>query len=117
MACFEHGTIVELKTRRKHHAARHARARSLRVTRGTVWITQEDDPNDVVLRAGDTWVVERDGLTIIEAQDDVDLLRRGPARRGADFGAPGALPSAWARMRDALAGFFATPTRSPAPYV
>jgi hypothetical protein len=46
-----------------------ARGTTLRVTKGALWITQERDRRDVVLRTGDVWTVERQGLTIIEAQD------------------------------------------------
>ena len=49
----------------------------LRVTRGTLWITQENDPRDLVLRTGDTWVVERNGLTIVEAQADTTVCIGG----------------------------------------
>jgi hypothetical protein len=115
MACFQHGTIVELAAR-DVVTLPDLRSATLRVTRGTLWITQEDDPQDVVLRAGDNWVVERNGLTVVEAQDDAIFcvvgrqldrpvtLRRGAAR------------SAWARMRDAVAAFLATPRRGPVPY-
>ncbi len=116
MACFEHGTIVELATRRKRHAARHA-GHDVRVTRGTVWITQEDDPQDIVLRAGDTWVVERDGLTIVEAQDDSIFCVVGRRVERCFAGAQAALPSVWTRHARRPRGFFATPTRSPVPYV
>ena len=76
MACFETGTVVSL-------AAREAitlpdiRGATLRVTRGTVWLTQEGDRNDVVLRPGDNWVVERDGDTVVEAQDGVTFCVMG----------------------------------------
>ena len=50
-----------------------ARGTTLRVTRGKLWITQERDRNDVVLRAGDVWTVERQGLTVIEAQDQATV--------------------------------------------
>lgn len=118
MACFEHGKIVELDTR-ETLSLPDVRGATLRVTRGTVWITQQDDTQDIVLRAGDTWTVEHDGLTLLEAQSDVtlcvigsrieDLLavrERGVARQS---------PVAWAR--DALASFFSTPRRNAAPYV
>lgn len=41
---------------------------TLSVTRGTLWLTLEDDTRDVVLSAGDTFVVDRDGLTLMQAQ-------------------------------------------------
>ncbi|MFO1313766.1 MAG: DUF2917 domain-containing protein [Burkholderiales bacterium] len=52
---------------------------ALAVTRGTLWITQEDDTRDVVLGPGDLWMVERDGLTIIEAQNDASFRAVGSA--------------------------------------
>jgi len=86
------------------------------VTRGTLWITQEDDPQDVVLRAGDNWVVERNGLTVVEAQDDAIFcvvgrhLETPIATRGVSARSP------WTRMRNAAAAFLATPLRGAVPY-
>ncbi|HXU51149.1 MAG TPA: DUF2917 domain-containing protein [Casimicrobiaceae bacterium] len=61
-----------------------ARGTTLRVSRGTVWITQEKELRDVVLGAGDTWMVERNGLTLVEAHaaTALDIVGRGaePAR-------------------------------------
>ena len=45
-----------------------ARGTTLRITRGTVWITLEDDTRDVVLTAGDVFTIDRGGLTLVEAQ-------------------------------------------------
>jgi hypothetical protein len=52
---------------------------ALAVTSGTLWITQEHDTSDVVLGPGDVWMVERDGLTIIEAQNDASFRALGRA--------------------------------------
>jgi len=82
-----------------------ARGTTLRVTRGTLWITLEDDVRDVVLAAGDTFTIDRGGLTLVEAQEKAtvcvlarhvsELRRRGErpglaARIGAWFGSIGA---------------------------
>ena len=56
---------------------RDAKGALLRVTRGIVWITQESDPEDTVLRAGDNWVLERDGLTVIQAHVDATFCLEG----------------------------------------
>ena len=72
MACFEAGTIIELDAR-EAVTLNDVRGSTLRVTRGTLWLTQENDSNDVILRTGDNWVVERQGATVLEAQDDVVL--------------------------------------------
>jgi hypothetical protein len=45
-----------------------ARGTTLRVTRGTLWITLENDTRDIVLAAGDSYMIDRGGLTLVEAQ-------------------------------------------------
>src|SRR5438876_12455424 len=45
-----------------------ARGTTLRVTRGVLWVTLEDDTRDVVLTAGDAFTIDRGGLTLVEAQ-------------------------------------------------
>ena len=55
-----------------------ARGTTLRVTRGTLWVTQDQDVNDIVLTAGDVWTVERPGLTLAEAQDRAHVCLVGP---------------------------------------
>ena len=57
-----HGDLVDLPD---------ARGTTVRVTRGTVWLTQEHDTQDIVLRTGDVWTIERQGLTLVEAQGNV----------------------------------------------
>ena len=45
-----------------------ARGTTLRVTRGTLWLTLEHDTRDIVLAAGDSFTIDRGGLTLVEAQ-------------------------------------------------
>jgi len=45
-----------------------ARGTTLRVTRGAVWLTQERDVRDVILGAGDVFTIDREGVTVVEAQ-------------------------------------------------
>ena len=68
------GDLVELND---------ARGTTLRVTKGALWITQEHDKDDVVLRAGDVWTVERQGLTLMEAQGTTLLCVVGAAAASA----------------------------------
>jgi len=42
-----------------------------------LWITEENDTHDIVLGPGDVWMVESDGLTIIEAQNDASFRALG----------------------------------------
>ena len=61
-----------------------ARGTTLRVTRGALWVTQDQDRRDIVLGAGDTWTVERHGLTVAEARGDaaVVVIGNGLAEAG-----------------------------------
>jgi hypothetical protein len=54
-----------------------ARGVTLRVTRGVVWITLENDTRDVVLTAGDVFTIDRGGLTLIEAQEKTSVCVMG----------------------------------------
>jgi hypothetical protein len=56
-----------------------ARGTTLRVTRGTLWITLEHDTRDVVLEAGDAFTIDRGGLTIVEAQNSAAVCVMGRA--------------------------------------
>ena len=35
--------------------------------RGVLWITQSDDTDDIIVRGGETFVLDRDGLALISA--------------------------------------------------
>jgi hypothetical protein len=115
MACFQHGTVVELAAR-DIVTLPDVRSATLRVTRGTLWITQEGDPQDVVLRAGDNWAVERNGLTVVEAQDDAIFCVMGRRLETLVATRSGSAPSQWTRVRNALAAFLAMPARGAVPY-
>lgn len=41
---------------------------------GRLWMTQQDDPRDLVLEAGDEAVIERDGLTVLQALADARFV-------------------------------------------
>ncbi len=119
MACFKHGSTIDLPAR-ESLALPDIKGTTLRVTRGRVWITQENDPRDLVLRTGDTWVIERNGLTILEAQENTTICAPGrefetavsmrPAPRAASR-------TPWRRLRALAAAFFNLPTHNAVPYV
>jgi hypothetical protein len=46
-----------------------AQGTTLRVARGTLWITLERDTRDIVVADGDSFTIDRPGRTIVEAQD------------------------------------------------
>ena len=78
-----------------------ARGTTVRVGRGQLWITQYGDPVDHVLEAGDTWAIERNGRTVVQAQRDslVHLTGPGAWRPFASIARNGTLLSiaAWLR--------------------
>jgi len=80
MLCNGYDDVVELESGELAEL-RDVRGATLRVTRGTLWVTQDRDVRDVVLRAGDVWTVERDGLTLAEAQGDATFCVLGGAAR------------------------------------
>ena len=45
----------------------------LRVAAGTVWLTQQDDSRDVVLRAGESFVIDHPGRTVVQALNPAEL--------------------------------------------
>lgn len=46
-----------------------AQGTTLRVARGTLWITLERDTRDIVISGGESFTIDRPGRTIVEAQD------------------------------------------------
>lgn len=63
------GQIVELDD---------ARGTQLRPTRGMLWVTMERDPRDIVLEAGDAFTVDRNGVTLVEAQGRTTVCVQAP---------------------------------------
>jgi len=43
------------------------------VQRGKVWLTQEHDTRDVLLRTGESFTLDRDGTAIVEALADAEV--------------------------------------------
>ena len=113
MACFETGTVVRLGTREAITLA-DVRGATLRVTRGTLWVTQEKHPQDIVLRVGDSWAVERNGDTVVEAQGSATfcIVARhdaAPIRRDVRTGTA-------SRLLAAAAAWLHAARRQSAPY-
>ena len=82
-----------------------ARGTTVRVGRGQVWITQYGDLVDHVLDAGDSWAIERNGRTILQAQHATIVDLTGPGAAAAivpvaDAPAPQQLSDWLARAAD-----------------
>ncbi len=80
----------------------HARDSRLTALRGHAWITVDNDPRDIVLAPGESFVVDSNaGVLVVPLRGDqvLELAIDGPAGRPA----PGrATTTPWARLRAAL---------------
>ncbi|HEU5478563.1 MAG TPA: DUF2917 domain-containing protein [Candidatus Tumulicola sp.] len=113
MRCFESGTVVSLAPR-EVVTLPDARGAVMRVMQGTLWVTQHGSAQDVVLRGGDNWVVERNGATVVEAQNDAVFCVAG--KPGAEFQRAVAGPRSRARVGTALKRWLHATRRAPVPY-
>ena len=50
----------------------------IHVWRGSLWITQERDLRDIVLEAGDSFRLDRNGVALVKAWDDTVLALASP---------------------------------------
>ena len=112
MACYESGTVISLWNR-EAISLPDVRGATLRVTQGTLWLTQAHGSRDIVLRPGDNWVVEYNGNTVVEAQNDAVFCIVGC--KGAALKLP-VRENARAGVLATLASFFGPPPRQ-IPYV
>jgi DUF2917 family protein len=78
MACYETRTVVNLADR-EAITLPDVRGATLRVLRGMLWLTEERQRSDVLLRAGDNFVVEFNGDTVVEAKSDTRFTIVGRA--------------------------------------
>ncbi|MEP7328700.1 MAG: DUF2917 domain-containing protein [Betaproteobacteria bacterium] len=72
MTCYAHDRSIDLAAS-AHLTLDNACGTPLRVTRGTLWVTQEASYEDVILHAGDQWTIERQGRTVIQAHEEARL--------------------------------------------
>jgi hypothetical protein len=80
MVCKGYDDVMELADRELVEL-KDVRGTTLRVTQGMLWVTQDQDVRDVVLRTGDVWTIERNGLTLVEAQGAATFCIVGGAGR------------------------------------
>jgi hypothetical protein len=75
---------------------RNGRGLVVRCLAGALWITQDGDTDDVVLKAGQCFVLDRSGLALVSAPVDpatvvIEQPSRGAPCTGQRFPAPGRL--------------------------
>jgi hypothetical protein len=69
---------------------------------GVVWITQDGDPRDIVLRAGESFVLDRDTPTLVQAFSPARVHIAEPEPRARGLAALGTRLRAAARRHDLL---------------
>ncbi|MGZ3158745.1 MAG: DUF2917 domain-containing protein [Burkholderiaceae bacterium] len=57
----------------QHLRLRDALGWTIKAVSGTIWITQESDSRDIVLKAGDSFVLDRPGSTLVSPLGDAKL--------------------------------------------
>jgi len=78
---------------------------SIACERGTVWVTQDGDPRDVILRAGEAFTLDREGPALVQAFEPGAIsIARTEAKSGA-AGLAGLLKSALSGARLARGAF------------
>lgn len=84
------------RTIRPHTPLRLADAIGQRITvlTGAVWITQQDDSRDIILKPGDSFTVERPACLVVAGDGDAEVLLRQTDPAGSR--APSSRP-AWLR--------------------
>lgn len=74
------GRAVALSARQHLHL-RQAKGMTVEVLKGLVWITQETDVRDTFVRAGERFVLDRDGDALLAAETESRLCLK-PAAAG-----------------------------------
>ena len=78
--------------------------------KGCLWITMDGDRRDIVLGAGESWTVERNGRTLVYAEAPSTLRIAAPAANDGGH-------SAWTRALAAASGWVERAFgRTSAPY-
>lgn len=91
------GQVIALDARHSTHV-NHARGWTVRALEGSIWITQDGDIRDVIIAAGQSFVLDRDTPALLSAFGDARVSLR--------------LETARARP---LSGLEAAPARRAAP--
>jgi len=104
MATLTHRTELELAAE-ELLALRDVRGARLRLVEGSLWLTLDRDTRDIVLEPGDSFLVDRDGVTLLHAL--------APTRLQVDSAADATRLLPWSGWRRALAGL-ARRLRAPA---
>ncbi|HSW22637.1 MAG TPA: DUF2917 domain-containing protein, partial [Burkholderiaceae bacterium] len=84
---------------------RDGQGRAIVVFEGEVWITLQNDPRDLVLAAGESFSIDRPGLTLVQAcRDSKLILAHGDAGTPALSATPASAElHQWARTQRSVA--------------
>ncbi|HEU4378097.1 MAG TPA: DUF2917 domain-containing protein [Hyphomicrobiaceae bacterium] len=71
---------IPLKARGVHRIE-NGQGLSVTALKGSVWITQDRDLRDIILSAGQSFVLDRNGVTLVFAFRDALIMVGQPGRR------------------------------------
>ena len=69
-------TCLDRLARNTLLALEGAQGLEVRVHRGAIWLTQQDDRRDIVIGTGEAFRLDRDGRAVIEALQDATVSFR-----------------------------------------
>jgi hypothetical protein len=80
---------------RSIHCIEDGKGLQITAVAGTVWVTQAEDPRDVILTRGQSFILDRKGRAVVYALKDAAIVI-GPAGHitAADFASPAAWDAA-----------------------
>lgn len=67
---FDTRPLAKGRIRRVHHPL----GQRIECVSGTLWVTQDGDPRDIVLAAGESFAFDRRGDALVSALDDARFL-------------------------------------------
>ena len=70
--------VIELE-RREIVPVEDARGSRIACLRGRIWITEHSSTDDIVLEAGESYEVSRDGVAVVQALREALVVLRAPA--------------------------------------
>ena len=73
---FADGPFLDRLARNTLLALEGAQGLEVRVHRGAIWLTQQDDRRDIVIGTGEAFRLDREGRAVIEALQDASVSFR-----------------------------------------
>jgi Protein of unknown function (DUF2917) len=104
--------VIELE-RREMVPVEDARGGRIVCLRGRIWITEYGSTGDIVLEAGESYKISREGVAVVQALRDARVVLRAPVLSPASAGLAARVEQLWGRWTAPVAGGCAAIARPP----